>query len=270
MIQVGCQTGKIGRIQIEYEKDVQKIFEIRDKVKEIHPFLKEVFPIAIVEDDSYYIFDVDSTGKKYVFVKKEPTLRPIPKGIRAAYPLACYENKIACVISPEIFAPLEGYVTIFHEFMHCSQFQVCEQKLKQNLKINLEAVKNKNYMWELNFPFPYEDKKFTEIYSLFLKASEENNTKDIIKSRKLLKQTLSKDNYEYMVWQEWKEGFARFFENRIRRKLELEENFYGLEKPYHRISFYEGGSKFIGFLSKEESELLVDIENLFYRMFNIE
>jgi hypothetical protein len=29
-----------------------------------------------------------------------------------------------------------------------------------------------------------------------------------------------------MVWEEWKEGFARLIENRIRKKLELKELFF--------------------------------------------
>jgi hypothetical protein len=69
-----------------------------------------------------------------------------------------------------------------------------------------------------------------------------------------------------MVWQEWKEGFARFVENTIRRRLGMEENHYGVEEPFHRVTFYEGGSKFIGFLGKQEPGLLVDIENLFSKM----
>ncbi len=71
-----------------------------------------------------------------------------------------------------------------------------------------------------------------------------------------------------MVWQEWKEGVARFIENLISRRLGFRENHYGAEKPFSRVSFYEGGARFIGFLSRDNKNLLVDIEGLFNRMMN--
>ncbi len=39
-------------------------------------------------------------------------------------------------------------------------------------------------------------------------------------------------------WKSWrKEGFARYIENKIRRKLELPENHYGADEPFNRIVF---------------------------------
>lgn len=263
-----CQTAKLEEVQLKYNRGLQKIFEVQDKIKDIHPFLGKVFPIAIAENDRFFVFDTDSSGRRYVFVKKAPTPMPVPKGVRAAFTLECYKNKVACVISGEIFDSLEGYVMIFHEFMHCHQWEICDPKIKQNLGVAQKALSKKDYMWEINYPFPYDNSKFTKIYSLFLKALEENNYDGIFKYRSQLKQILSKDDFEYMVWQEWKEGFARFIENQIRGRLGLKENHYGIEKPFHRISFYEGGSRFIEFLSKQKPESLVEIEKLFYEMLN--
>nr|QNO53994.1 hypothetical protein OHMBFCMF_00013 [Methanosarcinales archaeon ANME-1 ERB6] len=266
LVQEQKQSDLVEEVQLKYNSDLQKIFEVQDKIKDIHPFLGKAFPIAIVENDQFFVFDTDSSGRRYVFVKKAPTPMPVPKGVRAAFPLECYENKVACVISGEIFDSLEGYVMIFHEFMHCQQWEICEPKLRQNLGVAQKAMDKKDYMWEINYPFPYDNSEFTKTYSLFLKALEENNYDDIFKYRSQLKQILSKDDFEYMVWQEWKEGFARFIENQIRGRLGLKENHYGIEKPFHRVTFYEGGSRFIEFLSKQKPELLVDIEKLFYEM----
>jgi len=263
-----CQTARREEVQLKYNSDLQKIFEVQDKIKDIHPFLGKAFPIAIAENDQFFVFDTDSSGRGYVFVKKAPTPMPVPKGVRAAFPLECYENKVSCVISGEIFDSIEGYITIFHEFMHCHQWEICESKLKQNLGVAQKAMSKKDYMWEINYPFPYKNSKFTEAYSLFLKNLEENNYDGIFKYRSQLKQILSKSDFEYMVWQEWKEGFARFIENQIRRRLDIKENHCGIEKPFHRVSFYEGGARFIEFLGKQEPELLVDIERLFHKMLN--
>ena len=257
-------------VRLKYNSGLQKIFEVQDKIKDIHPFLGKVFPIAIVENNRFFIFDTDTSGRRYVFVKEEPTPMLVPKGVRAAFTLECYKNKVASVISGEIFESLEGYVIIFHEFMHCYQWETCEPKLKQNLGLARMAMRKKDYMWEINYPFPYEDSKFTKIYSSFLKALEENDYENIHKYRSQLKQILSEDDFEYMVWIEWKEGFARFIENQIRNRLGFKENHYGIEMPFHRVTFYEGGARFIHSLSRQKPELLVEIERLFYEMLNCE
>ena len=250
----------------KYQTSLQKLFEIQDRINNIHPLLKKVYPIAIVEENYFLIFDTDSSGKKYVFIKKSFTPESLPKRITAAFPLECYGNKTACIITGEIVGTLEGYVTIFHEFVHCYQCEICEQKLKQTLQIAQRAMVKKEYSWELNYPFAYNDNKFIERYSLFLNALKEIKLNEIFQIRNQLRQILGKDDFEYMVWQEWKEGFARFIENHIRIRLGLKENFYGIEKPYHRITFYQGGAWFIEFLGKYEPELLLNIERLFHKM----
>lgn len=243
---------------MKYNSSLQKIFEVQNKIKDIHPFLEKVFPIAIVEDNHFHIFDIDSSGKKYIFVKEAPAPMLVPKGVRAAFPLDSYKDKIACVVSGEIFESLKGYALIFHEFMHCNQWEICEPKLKQRLEIA------QDHMWELNYSFPY--KKSAKIYSLFLKSLGKSNSYNISKYRSELKKILSKDDFEYMIWQEWKEGFARFIENQIRRRLGIRENHRGKDEPFNRVTFYEGGARFITFLGKQEPGLLTDIETLFYKM----
>ncbi|MEW6455573.1 MAG: beta-propeller fold lactonase family protein [Acidobacteriota bacterium] len=267
-IEKGLARWKQSReVQLKYHDSLQKIFEIQNKIRDIHPFLEKTFPIAIVEGSYFFIFDADSSKKRYIFIKKAPTPMPIAKGVRAAFPLQSYGGKMVCVISGEVFESLEGYASIFHEFLHCYQFEICEQKLKEKLDIAQKAMAKKDYAWELNHPFPYDNNEFTKTYSLFLKALEENKPHDISKYRSELKRILAKNDFEYMVWQEWKEGLARFIENQVRLRLDLEENHY-VGEPFSRISFYEGGARFIEFLSKQDPRLLVEIERLFYKMLN--
>ncbi len=63
---------------MKYKDALQKVFEIQSNIKDVHPFLEKMYPIAIVKDDYFFIFDVDSLGKSYVFVKKSPTGMPVP------------------------------------------------------------------------------------------------------------------------------------------------------------------------------------------------
>jgi len=252
----------------KYDTDLQKVFEIRAKISDIHSFFHRLFPIAVVEDDSFLVFDLDSSGERYTLAKKAPSPLPIPTGIRAAFPLECYGNRAACVVSGDVFESLEGYVTIFHEFMHCHQWATCEQGLKEKLTVAQEALSRQDYSWEINYPFPYTNRRFTKTYSLFLQALAEKDSGAIAKSRRRLQRILPQPDYEYLVWQEWKEGFARFIENRIRRRLALPENHYGQETPFHRITFYEGGAGYIEYLTGQHPELATNPEALFYKMFS--
>ena len=245
---------------------LQKIFEIQKEIVDIHPLLEKVFPVAVVKDGNFLIFDADPLRNEFVFIKKEASSLPLPEKIRAAFPLECYENRIACVVSEDAFHSLEGYALIFHEFVHCYQWETCEQDLKKELIVANKELEKENYMWEINYPFPYNDPKFEDTYLRFLDSLNIRNQEKAFKHRKALNQILSREDFEYMVWQEWKEGFARFIENKIRRRLGLQENHGGLKKPWNRVLFYEGGARFIEFLCNQERELLTDIKALFYKM----
>ena len=257
-----------GEQKTVYDRGLQKIFAVQDTIKDLHPFLEKVFPIAIVKDDLFLIYEPDPSARRYVFVKGAPAPMPIPKGVRAAFPIKHYENRIVCVVSGEIFDSLEGYATIFHEFMHCHQWETCELQLKERLKLARKAMQEGNYMWEINYPFSYESREFVRAYSLFLEALSKDDIGTVLESRRQLKRVLTREEFEYMVWQEWKEGFARLIENLVRKRLGLEENHSGLEKPFRRVSFYEGGARFIALLSRQKPALLVELEALFYEMLN--
>jgi hypothetical protein len=260
------QTEEHDKIVTKYGQSLQKIFEIQEKIERIHPFLKKHYPIAIVEEDIFYVFDLDSSGKRYVLAKSTKPAIIVPDGIRAAFPLDFYDNKMVCVVTGEVFDDLSGYVMIFHEFVHCAQMDCCEHKLKSGLSVAQQAQAASDSMWELNFPFPYEDSDFSEIYTIFLEAASEGTLDKVLRCRAFLKETLNTPDYEYMVWEEWKEGFARLIENRIRNKLELKENHGGIEPPYTRVTFYEGGALYISVLFDKDKNLEKDVEVLFHRM----
>jgi hypothetical protein len=170
------------------------------------------------------------------------------------------------VVTGEVFDDLAGYVTIFHEFIHCAQMATCEPKLKAQLSIAREAEAAGDYMWELEHPFPYADRQFEEIYGLYLDRAAAGDRDAVSRCRAFLKEVLNSKDYEYMVWQEWKEGFARYIENKLRRKLELEERRGPLTPPFDRVTFYTGGDLLISLLVEGDEDLEEDIEALFQRM----
>ena len=247
-----------------YTNQLQKIFEIQEKIQSIHPFLQKLYPVAIVEDGYFLIYDTEQDYQQYRFVKKTAVSLPIPPGVRAAFPLESYDNRMTCVVTADVFDALPGYVTIFHEFIHCQQAEICETQLKQNLEIARKAKAANDFMWELNHPFPYAAPDFVQAYEAFLATYDMSEVKTI---RQQLRTLLNPEDYEYMVWQEWKEGFARFIENQINYQLNLPENMGGKEKPFNRVVFYAGGAHYIKLLGQQEAQLTIQIAELFDRMF---
>ncbi len=247
-------------------KHLQRVIKIQADIRDIHPFLEKPFPIAIVENDHFLIYDTGPNHQQYAFVRKVATPTPIPKGVRAAFHLESYDNRLACVITDDIFDETDGYVTIFHEFIHCQQGERLEQKLKQRLGIARQAQQVNDYMWEINHPFPYAATDFVQLYQSFL---NKNTPSEIDSIRIQLRDTLSQHDYEYMVWQEWKEGFARYIENLINNRLDLPENHGGKELPFSRVTFYEGGAHIIEVLGNQNHDLLMDNGLLFERIADI-
>jgi len=251
-----------------YEEKLQKIFHLHKEVKDIHFSLEKLYPIAIVEDNKFLVFDIDENKERYVFIKSHPTPMAIPKGIKAAFNLDFYDNKLAAVVSPEIFDSLEGYIFIFHEFVHCHQFYNCSLNIKNNLKVYQKSMKNEDYMWEINYPFPYDDLVYVE-KTLKLENYFNNLDKNRVNKYYIdMKNYLDEVDYEYMIWQQWKEGFARYIENKIRDILGEKKNSSEIKVPFDRVSFYEIGSRYISLLLKVNPELNKSIEDLFYTMFD--
>ncbi|MFN2285790.1 MAG: NUDIX hydrolase [Anaerolineae bacterium] len=265
-LQEGLASREWLPVQIKYAQRAQKVFEIRAQIEGIHPLLAHVFPIAIVENDQFLIFDVDPSGKRYTFVKQAPTPMAVPQGVRAAFPLECYGGKSACVVTNDVFDTLEGYVTIFHEFVHCFQMATCETTLKETLGVARKAQATNDLMWEINHPFPYTAPEFVKTYTTYLEAAMYHQHDIIHECRARLRAHLRSEDFEYMVWQEWKEGFARYIENLVKQRLGLAENHGGSEPPFNRVTFYEGGARLIATLTNAQPELVTDIEKLFHKL----
>lgn len=246
-----------------YLPQLQTILTIQKLIQDIHPFLKKLYPVAIVKDDQFLVYDVAPAANEYHFAGAFPTPMPIPVGVRAAFPLEGFDGRMACVITDDVFTEEGGIVTIFHEFLHCQQFDICEQRLKDCLAIAIMAKQAGDFMWEINHPFPYENEEFLRLYQAFFQT---NTLAEATPIRTELRRLLTQMDYEYMVWQEWKEGFARRTENLMRARLGNRLNQGKNLPPYDRVTFYAGGEHFIDLIIAEEPALVEEIEVLFGRM----
>ena len=250
-----------------YLELINVLIPIHQKVTGINPALHRLYPVVVAEGDELLIHDCGEDQQSYQFIKSAPAPMPIPKGVRAAFQLEDYGGRIVCVVTPEVFDNKEGYVTILHEFVHCYQYETCEQTIKMKLDVARQAQEKGDYMWEIQHPFPYQAKAFTRSYGAFLEAvSLDDGVGDeqaVEEARQDLRSYLGRHDFEYMVWQEWKEGFARWVENRLQEKLGLCVNNGGTNLPFSRVTFYAGGAAFIHFLDRSSPNLVNDLEALF-------
>lgn len=246
-----------------YLEQLANLISIHQQVAGFNPALHARYPVAIVEGDEFLIYDSAADQSRYQFVKTSPVPMPVPKGVRAAFQLEDYGGRIACVVTPEVFDTREGYVTILHEFVHCYQYETCEQELKQQLDVAILAQDEGDVMWEIQYPFPYLAEAFTRGYQRFTAAVSRGDQLDIRQARAELHAYLGVHDFEYMVWQEWKEGFARWVENRVQEILGLCINTGGLALPFSRVAFYAGGAAFIDFLALTDPGLVDDLPRLF-------
>jgi hypothetical protein len=253
------ETGVIARADSGLARLVQMHRDIRD----IHPLLARLCPVAVLEGDTLFIFDSDPSGSSYRFQKKEPVPFPMQKGIRASFPLSSNGNRPTCVVSPEVFDSRGGLATMFHEFIHCAQALSVENPLKQTLHVAQAAMEAKDYSWEINRRFPYRDSSFAEAYTRFLLALAGSDSSALARSGRVLRTCLTQDDFEYLVWVEWKEGFARWIENKIRKRYSLEPNLAGKDQPYDRVTLYYGGEKSIDYLALHNGGGIPDIGALF-------
>ncbi len=247
-----------------YLPQLQRIFTVQQQIQDIHPFLQKLYPVAIVKDEQFLVYDVAEGAGEYHFAGRFPTPMPIPIGVRAAFTLEEFGNRMVCVVTDDVFTEEGGIVTIFHEFLHCQQWENGEMHLRENLTIAQTAKQAGDTMWEINHPFPYENADFLRLYQAFFLTRSLAEAHPI---RTGMRSLLSPVDYEYMLWQEWKEGFARRTENLMRARLGLRLNKGKNLPPYDRVTFYAGGEHFIDLIAAEEPSLVEEIETLFGRMF---
>ncbi|HCS47997.1 MAG TPA: hypothetical protein DIW61_06965 [Candidatus Aminicenantes bacterium] len=265
---IGASPGQ-DRTASAYAQCLREVFQLRERIKSIHPLLENLHPVAIAEGENLLIFKPDETRKVYGLALRTPAPMTIPNGIRAAFPLEALGNKPACVVTGEVFDSREGYVLIFHEFVHCHQFLTCEPILKERLLVYRRAIEKKDFMWELQHPFPYTDPAFDRIYRRLLKGLDSGDEAAVLETRRELRRILPEEDYEYMVWQEWKEGLARFLENRIRVRLGLAKNLGGRRGEFSRVSFYAAGDRMIRFLADRDMNIPSDIEKTFEAIYSL-
>lgn len=235
------------------------------KVSSLHECFRRPYPIAMAENQSLYVFEYQPTRQSYQMVAESPRPlpKPIPNRVRAAVRLDFYGNQPAAIVTKDVFSTKDEMVSIFHEFVHCYQMHTCEPDLRNKVDLARKKDAEGDYMWELDYPFPYNYREFIR-YARMILETHDSLLDDIREVRSRLRESLGNEAYEYLVWQEWKEGFARYIENKVRRFLTLNENHGGNCEPYSRVTLYETGSILIAKTVNRNQELANDLQQLFW------
>jgi len=248
---------------------MDSIIKMHNAVKNIHVSLEKLYPITIIDDGWFYVFDKNENGDKYEFMRKVKTSIVVFSEILTAFHLNFYDMKPSVVISKNMLGNPGNNILVLHEFVHCFQLENGAVEIRNGLSIHNQKIAN-NYNWEVDFPFPFKNQYFidktTELSACFAKGNYDYTEV----YRNCMRAYLHKAEYEYLIWQEWKEGYARYVENLIRKELRLQLNSNILIPPFGKVHLFEIGSKYIEILVEKEKGFNDDIVKLFHKMFFFE
>ena len=239
------------------ELALSPVLNKKQEACQVHSLFNYQYPIGIGVSDKLHVFQEQSGGYQY----KTTVILPmeIQEGTKAAFSVDNLEE-CCCIITPSCLKESNFYATILHEFVHCYQDRTCEQDLKSKLGIYQLTSSSQDYMWEINHAFPYTNPDYIKLIQNLSRLDYH----EILKALSNLKSTLETIHYEYMIWQIWKEGFARFIENKILRMNEIVENNGGNElESLNRTSLYFIGDRIWRQLELLDPDLIEDIEKAF-------
>jgi len=242
----------------EIELALSPVLKKKQEACQVHSLFNYQYPIGIGVSNKLHVFLEQSEGYQYKFTVTLPM--EIQEGTKAAFSVDKLED-CCCIITPGCLKESNFYATILHEFVHCYQDRTCEQDLKGKLEIYQRAFSSHNYMWEINHAFPYTHPDYIKFFRNISRLDYHKTMEALSK----LKSTLEVIHYEYMIWQIWKEGFARFIENKILRMNRIVENDGGNEpEDPNRTSLYFTGDRIWRQLELQDANLIEDIEKAFY------
>lgn len=247
-------------------QQINELNKLQIELVSLHPFFAEHHPVVVVHESLLYIYDYSSAAGQYEWVKTVPDDLYFPDECLAAVPVHHMDNRMCAIVTASVFKDLEQKVFLFHEYVHCSVYGKYEERIVDRLQIKHRMTQLKRVTWEIDYEFPYEDETVAGKIESLLFALKSEDFQQIQAARIALFQSLTEEQAEYWSWLEWNEGVARYIENLIRAKYELEPNHVGDTAPFNRLVFYECGSEYIRLLVKEQPEYHTDLEKLFDRM----
>lgn len=260
MLTVSCFCGA-NRIKAPVF-DFSAVDAYREIAASIHPAWEKVYPVCVLSGDTLSLYRYHQ-GDGWVPEKQKPAPDWMWGEIRAAFPLDIAGWETTCVVDAKALGNDE-VAFVYHEFVHCYQAATCENTIKATMELARENPGNGK--WELDYPFPYHNEFVAEKYLEMMNAAERGDSLTVRRTRAEIYTRVTPRDWEYLVWQEFKEGSARHLENRLRARIGQPLSKSRREKPLNRVTFYEGGDLMITLLLQTEPSLVYDFPKIWKRL----
>jgi hypothetical protein len=153
--------------------------------------------------------------------------REFEQALSASFPFMGHPAVVIASAELQEASPVAWVLTCAHEMFHVLQMHRGEYDKVAALEIGPKD----DAMWQLEFPFPYTDDTTMQlmhlrVYPLFLAATGHDAAYNIgvsieadeVLREHLLRLTGDDRAYDYMRFQEWKEGVARYTERELCRR----------------------------------------------------
>ncbi len=258
MLLASCTNQKID--EQKYISQLDEVTKLWQTARTLHPAWQQLYPVCLINCERFTLYkpEADNSWRK---IDSGNVNMQLPDGIMAAFPMPFHNYEMACVLDDRSFSTKEDMTIVFHEFVHCYQAATCDSDLKERLFIAKEYA-HTNGMWELQYPFPYENDAVGNLYIQMIEACEQGNREKVAQMRNEIRTLVSANDWEYLTWQEFKEGSARWLQNTLAREIGANEASSKRSQPIDRVTFYEGGEKVIQLLTAENPALGSDFPAL--------
>ena len=225
------------------QNDLESLWLLQQQVRDVHPLLREHYYLCVATGRQLEVYRTTEGGYAHHGAVQLPIT--VPEGTLAAFAVEELGDAAAIVTSGAL-QTIDGRVGILHEFVHCFQWRTCELALRSELPV-LRAVESDPTL-ELNYPMDYACPAIRQVLQSCV-AGEPLDAGIVLRS---IAAALSQLDYQYFVWQTWKEGFARFIENLIRKQVGVQENIIGSDpESVSRSSLYYLGEEIWKDLARE-------------------
>ena len=187
------------------------------------------FTIILVTNDYEYLINHPNPSEDFQYLNEDDLMGKVyyrPQQF-SIYFLATFPavNGINCIImgTPENtkLSTTEWIITLLHERFH--QYQYTAPNYHQDaLALDLSNG-DQTGMWQLNYPFPYEQSKVGKLYEKYTSALShaiemldsdgwEDAYNKLKKRREKFKKSVPINDYKYLSFQWYQEGVARYTE----------------------------------------------------------
>jgi hypothetical protein len=214
-------------------------------------------PVLLIDDSTEYLIHHPKPPEEFQFSEKDDVLGAIvarPRqnnpGLAAAYPLyGMYPAVLMGTAENTGRTSSQWTITVLHEMFHVYQMHQNDFTKSASLEIGPQN----NPMWQLNYPYPYEDdvvRGFTHQLAASLNrvltARNKKETATELKGYTELRTAYkafmearsgSDKDYKYCKFQEWKEGMARYTEWALLKVLS--EHKYQAHSDFSSLADYE-------------------------------